>query len=80
MGVSAVQSKNANADGDRTASDSAKTLWTAGLVGAFVGGAAFVSGGVIFLVQPHGSPQAPRAGCSVWLTGSANRVAIEGAW
>jgi len=80
MEVAAVQSHNAVNRLDRGAFDSAKTLWTAGLVGVFVGGVTVVSGGIIFALPDRPSASSAATRPALWLRASLDRVELGGAW
>ncbi|MCL2449536.1 MAG: hypothetical protein FWD17_11360 [Polyangiaceae bacterium] len=80
MEVAAIQSKSAADRLDRRASDAAKPMWTAGLVGVFVGGLTVVSGGIIFAIPSRPSPSRAMTRPALWLCAGLDRVELGGAW
>ena len=79
LGVAVGQSKDAANRLDRSSYDSAKTLWTAGLVGTIVGGAAVVTGGILFLATPReGSSSAKDS--AFWIGVQPGGVRVGGTW
>jgi len=79
MAVEAGKASDARNERDRSAYDAAATGWTAGLVGAIVGGAAVAVSGVLFAASP-GSNETRASGASLWLSVGAGDVRLGGRW
>jgi hypothetical protein len=78
MAVSASNASSARSNHDKSAYDSAATMWTMGLVGAIAGGAAALGGGV-FLLVPRRGGTGKREG-SVWVGLEDSKLTLGGAW
>jgi hypothetical protein len=79
MVLEANNASDAASRHDRTTYDSSNTAWTGGLITSIVGGAALVTGGIVFLAvggdpNPHGSRP------SIWVGVSPNAVRFGGIW
>jgi hypothetical protein len=79
MAVGASQSSNAAQNYDRSSYDSAKTIWTTGLIGVVVGGAALAGGAVLFAL-PTGNDGTRGSRSSLWIGASAGDVRVGGSW
>jgi hypothetical protein len=78
LGVEAGQAKDAVDRSDRSGYDSAKTLWTVGLVGAIAGGAAVVGGGIVFLLPSDRGAAATSGHASLQVRGGLGRIELAG--
>jgi hypothetical protein len=80
MGIEAARSHDAATRRDRSAFDSAKTLWTVGLIGAVAGGAVVGSGIIVAAVPARASASNARPIHGVWFGVSLDNVHVEGSW
>ena len=79
MGVEAGQTSDANDRHDRSAYDSALSLWRVGLVGTIVGGAAAAGGIVLFSISAA-SDRAAASRSPLWVQAGATYARIGGTW
>jgi hypothetical protein len=79
MLVELNQAKNAVARQDKSSYNSARTVWTAGLIACIAGGAAFAAGGIV-LLAPLGKPSERGSSRSVWLGMGPGDLRLGGTW
>jgi hypothetical protein len=79
MVVEGGQASDANRTHDRSAYNSASTLWTVGLVGSLVGAAAVAGGGIVFAAAGGGG-HASASQTPLWLAVGINGLKLGGSW
>jgi hypothetical protein len=79
MVVEANRATDAANSHDKATYDSSNTAWTVGMVATIVGGAAFATGGIVFLAT--GGDSSPRGSrTSTWIGLGPGVVRIAGSW
>ncbi len=79
MGVETAQGRDAINRQDHSAYDSSRLVWTTGLVGTIVGGAAIASGGILFAATA-GNKASAAGPASFWVGAGTNGLKVGGTW
>jgi hypothetical protein len=80
MGVEVGKASDAIHQQSQTQYDSSKSLWTVGLVGTIVGGAALATGVIVFAATAGSKAPTTGSGHALWVGVGPERVTLGGTW